>query len=86
MDPAILAAVMNGGALVILGYHLLWGLPKMLQDMMAAQSAERTFWAQQNSIDRSAFAERAKLIADALARREAEIDARAEARAKHGTT
>lgn len=82
MDPSVIAVIMNGGALGILGYHLLWGLPSMMTMMMKEQQTERIFWATQADRDRAAFAERAALIAAAVRTREDVLDARAVAREK----
>ena len=37
----LLAWVMNAGSLGILGYHVIIGLPRMLESMLAAQKQER---------------------------------------------
>ena len=36
MNENLVQAVLQGGALVILGYHLLWGLPRMQEQAWTA--------------------------------------------------
>jgi adenylate kinase len=66
MEPAWIAAILNGGAMVILAYHFLVGLPAILERIAKDQQAERQFWANEGTRDREEFARRAEVIAAAL--------------------
>jgi len=58
-----LAWVMNAGALTILGYLVVWGMPRMLRDMLESAKEER-----------AAFDRRVdKIVAEMKATREAKV-------------
>jgi hypothetical protein len=68
MDPTWFAAVAQTGAMGILAYHFLVGLPAILARISEEQRAERTFWAQQVDKDRAEFSRRAEMIGGEIRR------------------
>lgn len=81
MDPTAgwIALIIQGGALTILGYHLLFGLPKMSRDntdanirmmemFQAQMDRERNASDARSTLDRNAFEIRSKMMVDELAK------------------
>ena len=61
MEPTILAAILNG-ALAILAYHFLVGLPAILDRISKDQQTERLFWAGEADKDRNSFHARTTML------------------------
>jgi hypothetical protein len=68
MDAVWITAILQGGAMIILAYHFLVGLPTMLDRIAKDQQSERTFWANQAALDRAEFGRRAEIVAAELRR------------------
>ncbi len=69
MDAVWVTAILQGGAMIVLAYHFLVGLPALLARIDDSQRQERIFWANQNQQDRQAFADRASADRQAFAGR-----------------
>jgi hypothetical protein len=63
MGEVWITAIMQTGAMAIMAYHFLVGLPAMMERYAKDQQAERMFWAAEAQRDREAFSTRAELIA-----------------------
>ena len=74
MEAIWVTAILQGGAMMILAYHFLVGLPGMLERISKDQQTERVFWAEQARLDREHFGQRAETIAAELRRITAERD------------
>jgi hypothetical protein len=66
MDATWFSAIMNGGAMAVLAYHFLVGLPAILTRIADEQRAERQFWAGQADKDRGEFARRTEMIVEEI--------------------
>ena len=62
MESQWISLVVQTGAIGILAYHFLVGLPAILERIAKEQQAERLFWAAENTKDREAVAESLKEI------------------------
>lgn len=72
MDAIWVTAIVQMGAMGILAYHFLLGLPMILERIAKDQQHERAFWADQAALDRADFGRRAEVIATELRRLTAE--------------
>ena len=73
MEPTILAAILNGGALAILAYHFLVGLPAILDRISKDQQTERLFWAGEADKDRNSFHARTTMLIAEMRSRDTEL-------------
>ena len=68
MDAAVITAVMQGSAMVVLAYHFLVGLPAILERIAKDQAAERIFWAGESAKDRQVIREEFAVTRDEIRR------------------